>query len=189
MEAFIHLAVSTGARRGELLALRWRDLDLNEGVVTIERGIVLAEGELVEQGTKTHQGRTIRLDPAVIRVLGDHRSRRTRLLNQIGADSIDGCFVFSDAADGRVPMRPDSTSRAFKNLCEKAGIVGVRLHDLRHYVATRLLVAGIDPRTVAGRLGHRNASTTLDVYAHFVPEADRWAADALATILDKASAE
>jgi integrase len=64
------------------------------------------------------------------------------------------------------------------------GLPGVRLHDLRHYVATRLLTAGIDVRTVAGRLGHRNAATTLNVYSHFVPEADRQAADVLAHLLE-----
>ena len=61
--------------------------------------------------------------------------------------------------------------------------MGVRLHDLRHYVATRLLGAGVDVRTVAGRLGHRNASTTLNVYSHFLPEADRAAAEVLASLL------
>ncbi len=67
-------------------------------------------------------------------------------------------------------------------LREKAGASGVRLHDLRHYVATRLLASGIDVRTVAGRLGHRNPATTLNVYAHFVPEADEEAASALADV-------
>ena len=64
--------------------------------------------------------------------------------------------MFSQAVDGSVPWRPDSTTRAFRVLCKKAGVTGVRLHDLRHYVATRLLASGIDVRTVAGRLGHRN---------------------------------
>lgn len=64
----------------------------------------------------------------------------------------------------------------------------VRLHDLRHYVAIRLLSAGVDVRTVAGRLGHRNASTTLNVYAHFVPQADGRAADLLGEIFDHAMA-
>ena len=71
-------------------------------------------------------------------------------------------------------------------LCGEAGVGGVRLHDLRHYVATRLLASGIDVRTVAGRLGHRNPATTLNVYAHFVPEADEEAASALSEVLRKA---
>jgi integrase len=70
-------------------------------------------------------------------------------------------------------------------LVERAGTPGVRLHDLRHYVATRLLAAGVDVRTVAGRLGHRNASTTLNVYAHFVHDADEEAAAVLARLLEE----
>ena len=68
---------------------------------------------------------------------------------------------------------------AFRKSCRKVGLPGVRLHDLRHYVATRLLSAGVDVRTVAGRLGHRNAATTLNVYSHFVPETDQQAAEIL----------
>ncbi|MGA2472755.1 MAG: tyrosine-type recombinase/integrase [Acidimicrobiales bacterium] len=66
-------------------------------------------------------------------------------------------------------------------------MTGVRLHDLRHYVATRLLAAGVDVRTVAGRLGHRNPSTTLNVYSHFVPEADQEAAETLGRIFEDAA--
>jgi integrase len=93
-------------------------------------------------------------------------------------------FVFSHEADSSETWRPDSTSRAFRLLVARAGAPGVRLHDLRHYVATRLLAAGVDVRTVAGRLGHRNASTTLNVYAHFVHDADEEAAAVLARLLD-----
>jgi integrase len=81
--------------------------------------------------------------------------------------------VFSYDPGGAVSWRPDSTTRAYARLCRRAGLPGVRLHDLRHYVATQLLGAGVDVRTVAGRLGHRNAATTLNVCSHFLPEADR----------------
>ncbi len=87
--------------------------------------------------------------------------------------------MFSADVEGREPWYPDSVSRRFRTACRRVGLEGVRLHDLRHYVATRLLSAGGDVRTVAGRLGHRNAATTLNVYSHFVPEADREAAEIL----------
>jgi integrase len=96
-------------------------------------------------------------------------------------------FVFSHAIDGSSPWHPDSTSRAFRNICKQAGVTGIRLHDLRHYVATRLLAAGVDVRTVAGRLGHRNPSTTLNVYSHFVPETDQEAAETLGRIFEEAA--
>ena len=103
------------------------------------------------------------------------------------ADPTDA-FVFSHAVDGAEPWRPDSTTRAFARLCRRAGVHGVRLHDLRHYVATRLLAGGVDVRTVAGRLGHRNAATTLNVYAHFLAETDREAAGLLGRLFDDAVA-
>lgn len=93
----------------------------------------------------------------------------------------------SHEIDGSEPWRPDSTTRAFQRLCRRAGLDSVRLHDLRHYGATRLLASGVDVRTVAGRLGHRNAATTLNVCSHFLPEADRQAATILGQLFDDAS--
>ena len=182
LATFILLAASTGARRGELIALRWSDCDLDRGVLTIERGIVLADGELIEQGTKTHQNRRVTLDTDTATALGDHRKRAEGAAHSVGSAITSESFIFSHEVDGSAPWRPDSTTRAFRMVCEKAGVSGVRLHDLRHYVATRLLASGIDVRTVAGRLGHRNPATTLNVYAHFVPEADEEAASALAAV-------
>jgi integrase len=101
----------------------------------------------------------------------------------LAADS----FVFSHPGDGSSAWHPDSTSRAFRKISRQAGVTGIRLHDLRHYVATRLLASGVDVRTVAGRLGHRNPSTTLNVYSHFVPEADQEAAEALGRIFEDAA--
>lgn len=180
------LAASTGARRGELLALRRHDLDLAAGMVSIKRGIVITDVGLVEQGTKTHQARRISLDPRTVEVLSMHLGQQDVLAASIGmAFRVEG-FVFTHTLDGSAPWRPDSTTRAFHRLCARCGVVGVRLHDLRHYVATRLLSNGIDVRTVAGRLGHRNPSTTLNVYSHFVPESDRDASTALARVLEQA---
>jgi integrase len=93
-----------------------------------------------------------------------------------GLDWRPTSFVFTATVDGSASWFPDSASRRFRRLCEAADINGVRLHDLRHYVATRLLSDGVDVRTVAGRLGHRNAATTLNVYAHFLAQTDRAAA-------------
>ncbi|MGE4164121.1 MAG: tyrosine-type recombinase/integrase [Vicinamibacterales bacterium] len=92
--------------------------------------------------------------------------------------------MFSWDPLGADPWRPESVSRSFRLLCQELGLTNVRLHNLRHYVATQLLAAGVDVRTVAGRLGHRNPSTTLNVYAHFVPSADAHAADVLAALLE-----
>jgi integrase len=187
LATFVMLAASSGARRGELIALRWKDIDLERGTLSIERGVVIVNGELIEQGTKTHQSRRITLDATTRGNLALHRSRMEEAAEsaetKINADS----FVFSETLDGSAPWRPDSTTRAFRSLCQRAGVSRVRLHDLRHYVATRLLTAGVDVRTVAGRLGHRNPSTTLNVYSHFVPESDQEAADALGQVFGDAA--
>ncbi|HWE65838.1 MAG TPA: site-specific integrase, partial [Acidimicrobiales bacterium] len=189
LATFIMLAASSGARRGELIALRWKDIDLHRATLTIERGIVLVNGELIEQGTKTHQSRRITLDAATFESLIQHRARMETIASLAGTTISSSAFIFSEVADASLPWRPDSTTRAFRSLCKKAQVEGVRLHDLRHYVATRLLSVGVDVRTVAGRLGHRNPSTTLNVYSHFVPESDQLAADALGNIFSDAERE
>jgi integrase len=186
LATFILLAASSGARRGELLALRWSDIDLERGKMSIERGIVRVDDLLIEQGTKTHQSRRISLDAGTVSALKAHHERAIQRAALAKSDVASTGFVFSHSADGSTPWHPDSTSRAFRKTCEHVGISGVRLHDLRHYVATRLLSAGVDVRTVAGRLGHRNPSTTLNVYSHFVPETDQDAANALGRIFEDA---
>jgi integrase len=187
LATFIMLAASSGARRGELLALRWHDLDLEQGRLSIERGIVRVDGDLIEQGTKTHQSRRISLDRGTVAELRAHEDRMAARARAAFTVITTESFVFSHSVDGSSPWHPDSTSRAFRNICQQAGVTGIRLHDLRHYVATRLLTAGVDVRTVAGRLGHRNPSTTLNVYSHFVPETDQEAADALGRIFESAN--
>ena len=186
LAVFVLLAASTGARRGELVALRWRDLDLARRTATIERGLILAGNVLIEQGTKTHQSRRVSLDEGTVAALVEHRERLEEIAAACGVGLAEDPFVFSEAVDASTPWRPDSTTRAFRTLCARAGVEGVRLHDLRHYVATRLLVAGVDVRTVAGRLGHRNPATTLNGYAHFVPEADQQAAEVLGRMFGEA---
>ena len=187
LATFIMLAASSGARRGELLALRWSDVDLDRGRLSIERGVVRVGDDLIEQGTKTHQSRRISLDAGTVAALGAHKAVMVDRAQAASTRITSESFVFSHSVDGSSPWHPDSTSRAFRNICKQAGVTGIRLHDLRHYVATRLLAAGVDVRTVAGRLGHRNPSTTLNVYAHFVPETDQEAADTLGRIFEDAA--
>jgi integrase len=186
LTTFLVLAAATGARRSEVLALRWTDVDFDRGTLTIARGIVLGPDGIVEKDTKTHQVRRVALDPTTIVVLVNHRQLCVDRAAAASCALPDDGFLFGQEVDGSRPWRPDSVTLSFARLCRRAGVKGVRLHDLRHYVATRLLAGGVDARTVAGRLGHRNAATTLNVYAHFLAEADRDAAEMLGRLLENA---
>lgn len=181
---FLHVAATTGARRGELCGLRWRDIDFKAGAVTISRNVVEGAGsQVVEKDTKTHAARRIALDPDTTTAL---KAQRTRMAGRakacdrpLGPDA----HVFSAEPDGSRPWAPNDVTKAFIRVRTRVGLPAVRLHDLRHFAATRLLAAGVPVRTVSGRLGHANAATTLGVYAHFVEESDQEAAAKLGALL------
>jgi integrase len=94
-------------------------------------------------------------------------------------------FMFSDSPDGQLPWRPGRVTLAFRRLCQQNDITGVRLHDFRHFAASRLLGAGVPVKTVSGRLGHADAATTLNVYAHFLESSDAEAAAVLSALLKR----
>ena len=100
-----------------------------------------------------------------------------------GVNVSDGAFVFSSEVDGSRPWRPEVASHRWDTIRRRAGLDGVRLHDLRHFQATMLLRAGVPVKNVSKRLGHRDAATTLNVYAHFLEEADRQSADLMGRLL------
>ena len=181
---FLRLAAATGARRGELCALRWSDIDLDAGTVVVARSIVQGGDGLVEKETKTHAIRRIALDRGTVVDLADHLYRSHELAGQFGVDFGDSGYVFSYQPDRSAPWRPDVATARFERLRDRAGLPTVRLHDLRHYVATRLIGAGVSVRTVSGRLGHANPATTLSVYSHFLQAADQQAAQMLGDLLD-----
>lgn len=183
LACYLVLAAATGARRSELVALRWRDVDLSDSTVRIERGVVMGPDGLVEKDTKTHAARRVALDYGTVEILEAHRARMAARAAMCRVELTGDGFVFSNAGDCSEPWFPDSVSRGFKRLCVAEGLPEVRLHDLRHFVASQLLSAGVDVRTVAGRLGHRNAATTLNVYAHFLQQADRGAADVIGKVI------
>lgn len=173
-------AMTTGARRGEVCGLRWAQLDLDAGVAVFKGSVAQIAGDVWEKGTKTHQHRRVTLDAELVDVLRAHRSRcdeRAALLDTTVRR--DG-FVFSPAPDCSVRTSPNTVTQRYGRLAQRLGI-DTHLHSLRHYSATELIAAGVDIRTVAGRLGHAGGgSTTLRTYTAFVLEADQRAAVALA---------
>ncbi len=180
--AYLMLSAISGARRSEVIALHWSDIDLEHASMTIRRAIVVGPNGLVEKDTKTHSVHRVALDGGTVQMLAGYRDYIHTRADQCRVELRPDCLVFATDVEMLAPCYPDSVSRRFRRACERAGVEGVRLHDLRHHVATRLLSAGVDVRTVAGRLGHQDAATTLNVYSHFVPEADRQAAEILGVL-------
>ncbi|MGH3449057.1 MAG: site-specific integrase, partial [Nocardioidaceae bacterium] len=177
----VWLVMVTGARRGEIVALHWSDVDLSGNLLQIRRSLNQRLGQPVEKGTKTHQMRRIALDQASVDLLAAHRDRYEQQVASVGRPPSSEAYVFSYEPDHSRPCNPDGVSHRYVKMCRDLGIE-THLHALRHYSATELISAGVDVRTVAGRLGHGGGgTTTLRVYAAWVAESDRRAADILAS--------
>jgi integrase len=181
---FLRLAASTGARRGQLLALRWNDIDWDRAAVAFSRSLVQGPHGPELRPTKTHRTHRADLDRVTLDVLMDHRARVRAQASEDGVELSGDAFVFSSQSDVRRPWQPNWVTKRFIARRRAAGVVSFRLHDLRHFMATQMLAAGIPIATVAQRLNHARASTTLNVYAHSVPGGDRGAAELLADLLD-----
>ena len=177
------LAALTGMRRGELCALRWTDVDLERGELEVSRSLVVVPGGLAEKTTKTDRSRTVALDVVGIALLTRHRVKVDDWARQAEVTVAPDAHVFSHAVDGSKPFRPDNVTGFFTRVRDSLDLPEVRLHDLRHFTATQLIGAGVDVRTVAGRLGHSDPSVTLRVYSHALEERDRAAADIMGRVL------
>jgi len=178
------LALATGARRGELCALTWKDFDADTGLLRIERSVeATAEGERVK-GPKTRHGkRAIGLPASTVRELGAHwkAQQEERLKSGLGrATPEDPIFATADGS----PLRPNTLSR---NWLRSTGAVGrpINLHSLRHHHASNLIAAGLDVLTVSRRLGHGSPTITLAVYGHLYPRADDRAAQAIEAMFER----
>lgn len=180
---FIHIAATTGARRGEICAIRWRNIDTKLKTLTIESAIVEVRGGIQEQDTKTHSHRRLALDDDTLKVFESQRLIAQGRAALIGAEVSQDAFVFSREPSGSIAWTPTSMTKHFVALRNSLGYDNMRLHDLRHFAATRLIAEGVPVRTVSGRLGHANPSTTLSVYSHFVEASDQDAAGIMGRIM------
>jgi integrase len=179
----IWLAMTTGARRHELCALRWSDVIVDDdglAVLWIRRGISPdADGVMAELDTKTHQQRRVTLDPETVAVLDEHCTRIAKRLANAGYELAEDAFVFSATVDHSRFLNPSAVTHRYERLVAKLGIK-TTIHKLRHYSATELIKAGVDINTVAGRLGHGGGgTTTLKYYTGWIAEAEQRAAISL----------
>ncbi|WP_169798848.1 tyrosine-type recombinase/integrase [Kibdelosporangium phytohabitans] len=174
----IWIAIITGARRGELCALRWTDFHPDRPVLYIVRNIAQHNRHTVEKDTKNHQHRHIALDPDTTALLLAYRRYRELHADRHGDTLRSDAFIFSPAPDGTRRLKPSTFSQRYRRLVVRLGI-HTTLHKLRHFSATELILARVDLRTVASRLGHTNASLTLNTYTAWISEADQHATTTL----------
>jgi integrase len=176
------LAALRGLRRGEICALRWVDLDLSEGTLTVNQQIAHAHGRPYLTLPKTPAGqRTIALDAVTIAILRQHWRRQRLQLDHTGHGWQPGGPVFT-WPDGR-PIRPDWLTHRFADLVTASGLPPVRLHGLRHGAATLALAAHTDMKIVQNMLGHTSYAFTADTYTTLLPLVDREAAEATAHVV------
>lgn len=181
---FLWLTMVTGSRRGEMSALRWHHVDLDRGLVLIQRSNAQPKAGVREKATKTRQQRRVALDPQTIDLLRVHRDRCEQRCAALLCELEPAAYLFSPAPDGSAPWPPRALTQRYGRLARKLNLRSTRLHSLRHYSATELIAAGVDIRTVAGRLGHGSGgATTLRIYAAWVDEAGQRAAGTMASIM------
>ena len=166
-----YIELATGLRRGELLGLKWEDLDLQQGTLRVQRQVSRIDGKVVEAPLKTKNSyRTISLGADAVGILKEQRKK-------CGGSE----YVFPSPAGG--PISPDSVLQMLHRVLKRAGLPKVRFHDMRHTFATVALQNGVDIKTVSGMLGHYSAGFTLDTYAHVTTAAQKAAANTMGSVL------
>jgi integrase len=166
----VYLALFTGLRRSEVLALRWGDVDLDLARIYVNRAVHrLRDGSIVFRTTKSVRSRRlVALPPSAALMLRDHRECEQKRRELVDGATLDDQQLVFARIDGS-PIPPDSLSQAWSKLAKRTGFQDVRLHDARHTHATLLLKQDVHPKIVQERLGHSTIATTLDIYSHVVP--------------------
>jgi len=181
LHAIVSLALATGLRRGELVALEWVDIDLDRAVLRVERSLEQTKAGLRTKPPKTKRGRrNIGLPAETVDMLRDHRKAQIELRLALGQGG-PPVLVFS-TIEGR-HLKPNGISRNWRQTCKARKLPRVQFHALRHTHASTLIRASVDVLTISRRLGHSSASMTLDVYGHLMEGADAAAAKAIEGML------
>lgn len=179
LEALYVLALNTGMRQGELLALKWDDVDLERGVLRVRRTLTHANKAYVLGEPKTSKSRrTIRLTASAVTALRAHLSRQLEEMERLSSLYQPGGLIFATET-GSIINPSNLRNRSFKPLLKKAGLPPIRFHDLRHTCATLLLSKDVNAKVVSEMLGHSSISVTLDIYSHLLPDMQEKAAEAL----------
>jgi integrase len=180
------LVLAVGLRRGEALALRWEDVDLERGHLQVRATLQRVGGRLVRDAmpkTKASR-RSLPLPALAVEALAAHRARQV-LEREAAPAWADEALVFTTRIG--TPIEPRNCLRDFHGLCDRAGVRRVRIHDLRHAAASFMLLQGIDLRVVMGTLGHSRLATTSDLYTHLLEPVQQAAAQRMDTLLRQVS--
>lgn len=180
LEAIYTIAIHTGLRQGELLSLRWEDLDLEAGALRVRRTLTRTKGTYSMGEPKTKKSRrTVRLTTGAVAALRGHLERQLEEMDRLGSLYQPGGLVFASEAGGII--NPSNLrNRSFTRLPRRAGLPpDTRFHDLRHTCATLLLSRNVNPKVVSEMLGHATIAITLDTYSHVLPDMQEKAAIAL----------
>ena len=165
-----YMDLATGLRRGELLGLKWEDIDLANGIIHVRRQVARVDGEVKEMPLKTKNSyRNISISQDAVAMLTEMEAHRS------------SDYVFPSSTGG--PISPDSVNNMLHRVLKRAGLPSIRFHDLRHTFATLALQNGVDIKTVSGMLGHFSAGFTLDTYAHVTTSAQKEAAKTMGNVL------
>ncbi|HLY32474.1 MAG TPA: tyrosine-type recombinase/integrase [Ktedonobacterales bacterium] len=184
-EALFTTALFTGMRQGELLALHWRDVDLDAGRLSVRASLQQtknATGDWVIKAPKTkHSKRQISLSAPVVASLRAHRIKQNALRLKLGEAWEDSDLVFCNSLG--TPLFHQNVNGSLKKILQRAGLPAIRFHDLRHTAATLMLKANVNPKIVSEMLGHASIAITLDIYSHVLPDMQQDAAATLAALL------
>jgi integrase len=179
LEALYFLAVTTGLRQGELLGLKWDDIDLEVGTLQVRRTLTTAKGGPVLSTPKTKSSRrTVKLSHTTLEVLRSHLERQLGEIDRAGSLWSENGLIFASEAGEPLDRRYITTHR-FKPLLKRAKLPQIRFHDLRHTCATLLLSKNVNPKVVSEMLGHASIAITLDTYSHVLPNMQESAAKAM----------
>jgi integrase len=182
-EAVYVLAIHTGLRQGELLGLKWDDVDLEDGLIRVRRTLTRYRGRLLLGEPKTKRSRrTVRLTERAVDTVRDHLTRQVVQIESLGDHYRDQGLVFA-TQKGTLVNPSNLRKRSFAPLLEKAELPRIRFHDLRHTCATMLLARNVNPKIVSEMLGHATIAITLDTYSHVLPDMQDSATRALEDVL------
>lgn len=185
----VTLVLYSGFRRGELLGLKWADIDFEESLITIHQTLLYSKeiGLYFDTPKSASSQRTIKISASMMELLRSHKSWQAQQRLQAGDQWVDNDLLFT-LWDGQ-PVRPDTFSDWFTKFIAKTDLPHISLHSLRHTCATLQIMGGLPVKTVSSRLGHSRETTTRDIYSHAIQSLDAKAADVLEDILNPAAQE